>query len=193
MPKYRAWTVASCLLLLTAGPGRADPIWQVRLRPDERAVTSDGGSGGIIFLIEDYRDLHEGSNQILFAFSTLSQSPDTFSGQTIHLKALFADMRGDHETLSFLGHLFGSLTQTTADLTITYDTPTLTETIGNHAYTVTPPTHLRVIDQRPLYGLAEVRVESVAAPEPSALMLTATAALGGLLCRRRKRDAATEQ
>jgi hypothetical protein len=89
----------------------------------------------------------KGASRILAAAVTTSSSattrdPDRFNkyfSLTLHIKDLATHRSGN---LTFYGHIYGTLTATTAHLLETFRTPTEHLTLGKHTYWVTLPKSL---------------------------------------------------
>jgi hypothetical protein len=139
--------------------------------------------------------------------SSATDPPDSFNtpfSMKVHLTDAMSGLAGD---LSFSGTVAGELTGTTSALTSTFDEPvTKTLELGDHVYTVTiDPSLVNLpapgatspasIDARVTVaskGPGPVDPPPVGAPEPSALLLGATAVLG-LAARRMLRHRLSRQ
>ncbi len=134
--------VGAVLLLCLAGPSlRAEPAWTFSwTSPDTTIFASSGTSALSLFPSSGHGS---GSSDIvaanLQAISTApANTPDPFTGKSYTLNLHLADdASGNAGDLTFTGHLDGSLSSTSVNLTNTFDQNTGTLNLGGHEYKVT--------------------------------------------------------
>ena len=107
-------------------------------------VAGGAGTGGVSIANPPTNSQATGSVTIPAASITATSSapssqPDTFNGQAYNMTVVLTDLTsGKSGKLSWQGHLFGTLTSTSAAITNKFDSPTSEQiTLGNHLYKLT--------------------------------------------------------
>ena len=198
MNRLAASSLAMACVLLTVGPLSASPI-SYQYDWSQSTAEIDVGSSRVFF-----QNVSGGTGTgnglitaaIVSASSTASvNNPDTFSGQTFTMTVTLTEGKA-HGTASFTGHLWGSLSSTSADVTGTFSGKTTqTVQLGAHLYTISIGPFLAL--QYSAHGVgnlggdtgsvnATVTIRSALAPEPSSLLLAALAAGAFVTARQRR-------
>jgi hypothetical protein len=178
----------AALVLLGESRAWADFTYSWTVQP---ATVIPGGTGSVILtpasgtgsyvLGSSSPTVMDGATVMTTSSATVP--PDSFNTDfSMKLKLTEGANTGE---LTFAGTIAGQLTQTTSTLTSTFHTPTTQDvTLGNHVFTVT-------IDPLPFASLpapgGQAKIDALvtvagagqmSTPEPSSLLLGATAALG---------------
>lgn len=206
---FRTWFLLLSALALFPMAGRADYVnfdysWQV-----QPSAILPGGTGSVALAVAQNGSASSEVGGTMPTYipgamvtttSAAVDLPDTFN--TDFNMILTLSESGQSGSLTFRGHLEGSLTGTTSTLTSTFYTPvTQMLTLGKNIYTVTIGPTLANLpipgSNAPVLIDAQVRVtekpvDSLQTPEPSSLLLGASALIGlaarRMLRHRRRRE-----
>jgi hypothetical protein len=134
---------AACVLALAAGSARAGNI---SYNYDWTKTTDfvNSGTGSILFATASGTGQGPGSMNVMGATVTSNSNaapaaPDVFNGQSFTATVLITDLASSMtDKVSFVGHLFGALTQNSAAITGKFDSPMQqTLHLGANLYTIT--------------------------------------------------------
>jgi len=177
--------IAGVTVLLLAPAARADFIpWQYNWSRSPSVLHADGSGTGYVTLTDEPLKHAVGDSDIvatnLRTFSTApTDKPDTFTNAKYSLSLTLIDTAsGKSGTLTFTGHLDGTVTYQSSNLTNTF-TGQMTQALvlGDHQYTVTmgafsPPGPPGAVNAGSISSHATVLVhEIIKVPEPGSLVL----------------------
>jgi hypothetical protein len=197
--------LALALLLVPIQPARADPIaWMYNWSRSPAEIHADAPGTGYITLTDESLKTAVGNSDIvatnLRTFSTATAAnPDVFTAQPYTLSLFLQDVQsGQSTTLTFSGHIDGTLTAMNANLANTFTgVTTQSVVLGDNRYTVTigpysPPGIPGSFNAGSISAHASVLVAPIQnLPEPGALVLgglgSIIVGMAGWRTRRRQR------
>jgi hypothetical protein len=202
-PTIRFALALACIASLSAGGHAGSLTFTYDWSPDIPSVSGSNGVNAVGF--SDPAPITVTASSITTTGSSLSilkTTSDDFSGRGINLEVKITD-GSNSGTLSFSGHFDGSVTNGVPNsLTATFNTPTQTLPLGPDTFTVSM-LGLVSQDSLPWTGVINALISAsagdtsepgnspppLATPEPSTLMLAATAAAClGTMAWRKARD-----
>ncbi len=191
-------------LLAAAAAGRADPIqWSYSWSNSPTTIAADSpGTGSITLTNEATRSVAGDSDIVATNIQVQSTAPitapDVFTNKTYALTLTLTDTASSSSNnLVFVGHLDGTATAGSANITNTFTGNTTQQLVlGNNLYTVTinsytPPGPPGEVQSGSIGAHATVTVQNVnilTLPEPGALVLAGLGGVGCLLARCRRRS-----
>jgi hypothetical protein len=201
--------LALALLLVPIQPARADPIaWMYNWSRSPAEIHADTPGTGFITLTDESLKNAIGNSDIvatnLRTFSTATTAnPDVFTASPYSLSLFLQDVQsGQSTTLTFTGHIDGTLTALSSNLKNTFTGMTTQSVVlGSNRYTVTigpytPPGIPGSANAGSISAHASVIVTPIQnLPEPGALVLGGLGSiiLGMARWRTRRRQRARER